>query len=116
MSEELEFTVFTRRPFVVEAIQITEDNIEELAGLIGEVRHKDDEIYISIDRRVIPNIRKAYVGWWVTRMDDNLRCYSPKIFEEQFEEDVDIDLHDPDQHEKEFVFEGLPEGEYDQDV
>ena len=107
MSEELEFTVFTRRPFIVEAIQITEDNIEELAGLIGEVRHKDDEIYISIDRRVIPNIRKAYVDWWVTRMDDNLRCYSPKIFEEQFEED------DPAEYPLEL--EILPEGDFQDD-
>ena len=92
MGEELDFVTFTRRPFVVEAVQITEDNMEELADLIGDIRTKDDVRYIALDRRIVPNIRKAFVDWWVTRMDDNLRCYSPKIFEEQFEEAVEAQL------------------------
>ena len=84
MGERLEFIRFTRRPFSVEAVEVTDDNMDELGALIGDIRVKDDVRYIAIDRRVVPNVRKAFVGWWVTRMDDNLRCYSPEIFEEQF--------------------------------
>lgn len=93
----MEFTgTYSRKPFVVEAIQITEENIDELAALpLGEVKEKDGSKFIALDKRIVPNIHRAFVGWWVTRMDDNLRCYSPKIFEEQFEEaseDVKYDL------------------------
>jgi hypothetical protein len=77
--------MFTRKPFVVEAIQITEENIAELAPLVGELQSKDDELFIRLDKRIVPNIHRAYVGWWITRMEDNLRCYSAKIFEDQFE-------------------------------
>lgn len=83
----MEFTTFSRKPFVVEAVEITDENIEEVAKLIGTdgVRVKDEVKYIALDKRIVPNIHRAYVGWWLTRMGDNLRCYSPKIFEEQFE-------------------------------
>ena len=80
----MEFSSFVRRPFLVEAVQITEENIHELAKLIGEVKYKDGAPYIALDRRVIPNIRRAYIGWWFTKLDDNLRCYSGKVFEQEF--------------------------------
>lgn len=84
----MDFLKFTRRPFTVEAVEITAENIGELAELVGDVREPEDggDPYIALDRRIVPNMRKAYIGWWVTRMDDNLRCYAPQIFTEQFEE------------------------------
>jgi hypothetical protein len=78
------FNNFVRKPFLVEAVQVTPENIEELAGVLGELKEKDGEKWILIDRRIVPNIKKAYVGWWVTKLDDNLRCYSPKVFEKEF--------------------------------
>lgn len=84
----MNFQTFTRKPFVVEAVEITEENIEDVAKMIGvegEVREKDGAKYIVIDKRIVPNIHRASVGWWLTRMGDNLRCYSPKIFTDQFE-------------------------------
>lgn len=83
------FVTFVRKPFLVTAVKITDENIDELAGLVGEVKEKEDGTkYIALDRRVIPNIRKAYVGWWITKLDDNIRCYSPKVFSNEF---VDYD-------------------------
>lgn len=82
------FNTYTRKPFVVEAVEITDENIEAVAKLIGvdgEVKTKDDARYITIDKRIVPNIHRAFVGWWLTRMGDNLRCYSPKIFTDQFD-------------------------------
>lgn len=84
----MNFQTFTRKPFVVEAVEITEENIDDIAKMIGvdgEVREKDGVKYIVIDKRIVPNIHRAVPGWWLTRMGDNLRCYSPKIFTDQFE-------------------------------
>lgn len=81
---DLNFKSFVRVPFSVEATEITEENIEDIARYVGEVRTKDGEKYIALDRRIIPNVGKAFVGWWFTRLGENLRCYSPKIFNEQF--------------------------------
>lgn len=81
---DLNFEHFVRKPFVVKATRITEENIEEVAKLVGEVRVKDGQKIIAINRRIVPNVGRAFIGWYVTILDDNLRCYSPKIFREQF--------------------------------
>lgn len=80
----MEFNQYVRRPFAVEAIEITADNLQEVADLVGKVETKGDTTYISLDRRIIPNIGRAYVGWFMTRLGDNYRCYAPKVFRAQF--------------------------------
>ena len=84
MSDSLEVQRFVRTPFVVEATLITEENIDEIGKLIGEVKTKDGEKYIAIDRRIVPNFSRAYLGWYFTQMDDKYRCYAPKVFTQQF--------------------------------
>ena len=82
----MDFATYTRKPFKVEAIEITEENIFELAEFIGTVRKKEDGTpYIHVDKRLIPNVFRVYPGFFMTRMGDNVRCYSPKIFKDQFE-------------------------------
>lgn len=81
----VEFTNYVRKPFTVEAVEVTKENIGEVAELIGTLRAKDDGTpYIQVDRRLVPNVFRVYVGFWVTRMGDNLRCYSKRIFTDQF--------------------------------
>lgn len=81
----MEFTDFVRKPFSVEAVEVTEENIAEIAELVGTLRYKDNGVpYIAVDRRLVPNIYRVYPGFWMTRMGDNIRCYSKKIFKEQF--------------------------------
>lgn len=80
----MEFTHFVRRPFAVEAVEITEANLQEVAKLVGTVRTLDGVTFISCDRRIVPNIRRAYVGWYLTRLGDSFRCYSPTVFLSQF--------------------------------
>lgn len=85
----MEFTTFVRKPFTIEAVEITEDNIEAVAEFVGTLRKKDDGTpFIQVDRRLVPNIYRAYPGFWMTKMGDNIRCYSKRIFEEQFVEDT----------------------------
>lgn len=81
---DLKFDNFVRKPFAVKATRITEENIEEVAKLIGEVRVKDGQKFIAVNRRIVPTVGRAFIGWYVTILDDNLRCYSPKIFRDQF--------------------------------
>lgn len=86
---ELEFSMFVRKPFAVEAVEVTKDNIAEVAELVGTLREKDDGTpYIQVDRRLVPNIYRVYPGFWMTRMGDNIRCYSKRIFKNQFVENT----------------------------
>lgn len=81
----MEFTTYLRKTFEVQAVEITEENIEEVAKHVGDLRHKDDGTpYILVDRRLVPNVTRVYIGFWMTKMGENVRCYSKKIFREQF--------------------------------
>lgn len=82
----MEFNNYIRKPFQVEALEITKDNMVEIAELVGEIRTNKGQAYIALDRRVVPNVNRAFVGWFLTRLGDNYRCYSPKVFNDQFTE------------------------------
>lgn len=82
----MEFVTYVRKPFKVEAVQITKENIDEIAEEIGKIRYKREngEPFIRVNPRVIPNIQFVYLGFYMTKMGDNIRCYSGRIFEDQF--------------------------------
>lgn len=81
----MNFTTFVRKPFVVDAIEVTAENIAEVAKYVGDLREKEDGTpYILVDRRLVPNVFRVYPGFFMTKMGENVRCYSRKIFREQF--------------------------------
>lgn len=83
----MEFTEFIRKPFIVEAVEVTTENIAEIAKYVGDIREKEDGTpFILVDRRLIPNVYRVFPGHWMTRMGDHIRCYTRKIFNEQFVE------------------------------
>lgn len=101
----MEFNQFVRRPFTVEAIEITAENIEEVASLVGKLQTKGETTFIALNRRIVPNIGRAYVGWWMTRLGDNYRCYAPKVFKGQFIEyadEINFDFSGGEEVEEEF--------------
>jgi hypothetical protein len=86
----MEFKSFVRKPFVVQAVEVTVDNIHEVAKYVGDVREREDgTLYILVDRRLVPNVFRVYPGFFMTKMGENVRCYSRKIFREQFVEEDD---------------------------
>ena len=89
----MDFTTFVRKPFAVEAVEVTEENIAEIAKLVGTLREKDDgSSYIHVDRRLVPNVFRVFPGFWMTKMGDNVRCYSNLVFRNQFiESSLDIE-------------------------
>jgi hypothetical protein len=85
MSNDISFTEFVRKPFVVEAVEVTVDNIEQIAEFVGTMDHKDDGTpFIKVNRKIVPNVLKVYPGFYMTRMGDNIRCYTKRIFLAQF--------------------------------
>lgn len=81
----MEFTRFVRKPFAVEAIEVTEENIAEIAKMVGSLRKKENGTpYIKVDQKLVPSVFNVYPGFWMTKMGDNIRCYSKRAFEEQF--------------------------------
>lgn len=84
----MDFNDYVRNPFLVKAVEVTTENMEELARTlhIGEVKTnpKDGTPYIAVDRRVVPNVYKVYPGYFVTVLDDKIRCYNRRLFFEQF--------------------------------
>ena len=82
----MEFEEYVHKPYVVRAIQLTKDNMEELAPLIGVlVRPKRSPAFIEVDRKKVPVISKVFAGYWITDLDGSIRCYSPRTFREQFD-------------------------------
>lgn len=86
----LEYTTFVRIPFTVEAVWITKENIAEVAKYIGDLEFRDDGMpYILVDPRKVPSVDKVYPGYAMTRMGENVRCYSRRVFLEQFTEQTE---------------------------
>lgn len=81
----MEFLPYIRKPFRVEAIEVTRENIHELSEMCGDlVEREGEDPYIQVDRKKVNNIFRIKLGFMLTRMGENLRAYSPEAFEETF--------------------------------
>lgn len=84
---------FERKPFTLEAVQVTPDNIEEVAewcnGEILENRDKGEHMsrkYISAKTTNPRDKRQsqAYLGDWVTKSGRSFKFYTPTAFAKNF--------------------------------
>jgi len=81
----MEFTKFVRKPFIIEAVEVTEDNIAEIASFIGVLHKKDDGTsFIRVHRLLFLNVGLVTPGFWMTKMGEQIRCYSKPVFNKQF--------------------------------
>ena len=85
----MEFIKFVRKPFIVDAVEVTLENIEEISKLVGELREKDGKPFIQVNRNVVPGVYRVHPGYWMTRMGDNIRCYNKRVFSQQFCENTE---------------------------
>lgn len=82
---ELKFDSFTRKPFTVDAIKVTDENMKEIAKLLGQVKKEPNGTrYIHVYKNKTRNVTKIYVGYWVTKMGNNFRAYSERVFNKEF--------------------------------
>lgn len=79
---------FVRKPFTVQAIQVTDENMQALCDQfkLGRVQPKrgTELQYIIVDKEVVPNVFRIHAGFWLTKMGNNIRAYSAKTFSDQF--------------------------------
>ncbi|WP_327139378.1 hypothetical protein [Nocardia sp. NBC_01327] len=79
---------YSRRPIVVEAMQLTGDTTMALIDWLPTGR------YLIDDQAGMPALwvksldggrHRVYLGWWVVQEHNDLRAYSPSAFETAFE-------------------------------
>lgn len=82
----MEYTTYVRKPFEVNAVEVTDENLEEVAKLVGdlEVDGETGARFILVDHRKVPNVNRVFPGFFMTKMGRQVRCYSRRIFHQQF--------------------------------
>jgi hypothetical protein len=80
---------FARKPFDVDAVQVTAENIEEVAKWCqGDVvDNSTDDVHIKVRVLRVLNERqtKAFVGDWVLYAGTGYKVYTNKAFRSSFE-------------------------------
>lgn len=81
---------FIRKPFEVDAVQVTTENINDVAKWCqGEVRTDSDGkefIKVRVMRVIDERQTQAYVGDWVLYAGTGYKVYTPKAFQKSFVE------------------------------
>ncbi len=83
---------YIRKPFEVDAIQVTEENWEEVANwCMGEMRTKSGPdrgltkyIKVRVHRPLNARQTEAYVGDWILYANKGYKVYTEKAFNESF--------------------------------
>ena len=85
---------FVRKPFFIDAVQVTADNVEAVATWCqGEVRKfkdskgkvTDEYVKVRVHRPLNERQTKAYVGDWVLYAGSGFKVYTVKAFNSSFE-------------------------------
>lgn len=82
----IEPVIYVRKPFEVEAVEVTEDNIEEVTKWCqGTLREEGRRhIKVRVARALNERQTKAYPGDWVLYAGTGFKVYTPKAFEKTF--------------------------------
>ena len=102
---------FQRKPFTVEGVKVTEENLEEVAAwCLGEIQEfpKTKKRYIRVDAHRPMNERQtqAVVGDWVLFLNKGFKVYTESAFSRNFE------LIEAGSHPEDGEF--VPDGSVDQ--
>lgn len=85
---------FVRKPFEVEAAQVTAENLEEVAawcrGTVntdgpGGTEPGDAYVKVTVARALNERQTKAFVGDWVLQAGNGFKVYTSKAFNKSFE-------------------------------
>lgn len=80
---------FERKPFFVDAIQVTEENIEDVARWCNGELQEDDNgkrfVHVRVHRPLTPRQTQAYVGDWVLYAGRGYKVYKKQAFEKSFQ-------------------------------
>ncbi len=80
---------YARKPFLIDAVKVTSENIEEVAEwAMGEVRltdKGDPYIHVRVHRPLTARQTKAFVGDWVLYANKGFKVYTEKAFHNTFD-------------------------------
>lgn len=91
----IETKKYARKPFVVDAVQVTAENLREVAAWChGDVRTtkkpegavEEKYIKVRVHHPLTERQTKAFVGDWVLYAGTGYKVYTAKAFESSFEE------------------------------
>lgn len=85
----METKKYARMPFEVDAVQLTEENMDEVATWCGGtvIEAKDDDkkhIKVEVVRAMNDKQTKAYIGDWVLKAGAGFKVYTAKAFDKGF--------------------------------
>lgn len=83
----IESTIYVRKPFEVEAVEVTEENIKEAAQWCQGTLMEDSRPYIKVRvaRPLNERQTKAYPGDWILYAGTGFKVYTAKAFYKTFE-------------------------------
>lgn len=80
---------YVRKPVIVDAVQVTEENFKELAKWCqGEIQSDGTLSFIRVRVHTPKNSRQsqAFVGDWILYTDKGYKVYSNRAFTDSFDE------------------------------
>jgi hypothetical protein len=84
----IEIVKYIRKPFEVDAVQVTADNMSEVANWCGGEVLTDNGnnfVKVSVERFLNERQTKAFNGDWVLKAGTGYKVYTPKAFSKSFE-------------------------------
>jgi hypothetical protein len=80
---------FARKPFYVDAVRVSENNIAEVAewckGTIKTTEEGAQFIEVEVYRPINDRQTQAHIGDWVLYAGNGFKVYTPKAFDKSFE-------------------------------
>lgn len=80
---------FARKPFYVDAVRVTEENMARVAEWCGgEIKNDSQEgpyIKVKVYRPMVDRQAMAFLGDWVLFAGTGFKVYTPKAFDKSFE-------------------------------
>jgi len=115
----IEIAGYTRMPFRVDAVQVTKENINEVAQWCGGAVHSTTKVnrdenqeetgrvkvpFVKVDVHRPLNDRqtKAFIGDWILKSDSGYKVYTEKAFDKSFQKEVVYTEVDAINHNKDF--------------
>jgi len=97
----METRKFARKPFFVDAVRVTSENMERVAewcqGDVNTIQHDSGEekyVKVRVHRPMNDRQTQAFVGDWILYAGTGFKVYTPKAFEKSFEEVAEQKLPD----------------------
>ena len=92
---DISTSTYIRKPFSVEAVQVTDENMEVLAQHYGgEIQTFKDRNFIRVRviRPYIDRQTRAYSGDWLLVSDTEIKVYTEKAFAKAFVPEIESDI------------------------